>query len=99
MGRQHHVGAVHRMNQIRGDAVYLLLHGDLPFFIDLIQEQRTIRGDKAHFLRCAALMKYEQPYRSDPHHAAIGPGENVGELLQPFHDVARLNRDFANALL
>lgn len=42
--RPHHVSGVHRVHQVRDDAVDLLPHVDLPFFIEADDLEPVIRG-------------------------------------------------------
>jgi hypothetical protein len=44
-------------------------------------------------------MDYAKTCRRRPHHPSIRFCQNAGNVAQPFHDLARFNRDFRNAIL
>ena len=98
MDRPHHMGGIHRVNQVCDDAVHLLPHVDLPFVILLVDQNRVIRCSETYSFRYAVFMKDDKPDGADPHHASILPRDDVGHFLKPFHNAARLHRDFGNAL-
>ena len=92
------LGGIHRVNQVCDDAVHLLPHVDLPFVILLVDQNRVIRRSETHLFRFAVFMKYNKTDVRDPHHASIRLRDDAGHFAKPFHDAARLNRDFGNAL-
>ena len=86
------------MNQVGDDAVHLLPHVDLPFVILLVDQNRVIRRRETDLFRFAVFMNDDKADGSDPHHASIRLRDNAGHFAKPFHDAARFNRDFGNAL-
>jgi len=96
--RQHHVSGIHRVNQMRDDAVHLLPHVDLPFVIIAVDLNPVIRRSETYVFRFAVFMNHDKTDGRDPHHASILPRDDLGHFAKPFHDTARLHRDFGNAL-
>jgi hypothetical protein len=84
MDRPHHVGGIHRVDQMGDDAVHLLPHVYLLFGIVVVDQNHAIRRSKTNLFRFAVFMNDNKPPGGDSHHASILLRDDAGHFAKPF---------------